>query len=362
MPAPFPTRDQLIAFIRSAGPRVGKREIARAFHLDAEQKVELRALLKDLEGEGLLARGRGRRYGEPGQLPSVAVIEITGVDTDGETTARPFGWTDGMPPMINVAPERRSRGAYAAGEKVLARLKKVGPSRYEALVIRRLSAAPPRTLGILGRVGESLRIVPIDRRAREEFVVPAAETGGAEVGELVWAEVRGVRPLGLKEARVVERIGPTEGTRSITLITLHDHDIPARFPDAALREADAAAAAPPAERYDLRALPLVTIDGADARDFDDAVWAEPDPASGNAGGWRVIVAIADVAWYVRPGTALDRAAVERGNSVYFPDRVVPMLPEPLSNGWCSLKPGEERPCLTAHLRIDRDGRLLDFLA
>lgn len=359
MPAPFPTRDQLIAFIRSAGPRIGKREIARAFHLDAEQKVELRALLKDLEGEGLLARGRGRRYGEPGQLPSVAVIEITGVDTDGETTARPFGWTDGMPPMINVAPERRSRGAYAAGEKVLARLKKVGPSRYEALVIRRLSAAPPRTLGILGRVGESLRIVPIDRRAREEFVVPAAETGGAEVGELVWAEVRGVRPLGLKEARVVERIGPTEGTRSITLITLHDHDIPARFPDAALREAAAAAAAPLAERYDLRALPLVTIDGEDARDFDDAVWAEPDPASGNAGGWRVIVAIADVAWYVRPGTALDRAAVERGNSVYFPDRVVPMLPEPLSNGWCSLKPGEDRPCLTAHLRIDRDGRLLD---
>lgn len=339
MPAPFPTRDQLIAFIRSAGPRVGKREIARAFHLDAEQKVELRALLKDLEGEGLLARGRGRRYGEPGQLPSVAVIEITGVDTDGETTARPFGWTDGMPPMINVAPERRSRGAYAAGEKVLARLKKVGPSRYEALVIRRLSAAPPRTLGILGRIGESLRIVPIDRRVREEFVVPAAETRGAEVGELVWAEVRGVRPLGLKEARVVERIGPTEGTRSITLITLHDHDIPARFPDAALREATAAAAAPLAERYDLRALPLVTIDGDDARDFDDAVWAEPDPASGNTGGWRVIVAIADVAWYVRPGTALDRAAVERGNSVYFPDRVVPMLPEPLSNGWCSLKPG-----------------------
>jgi ribonuclease R len=359
MPVPFPTRDQLIAFIRSAGSRVGKREIARAFHLDAEQKIELRALLKDLESEGLLARGRGRRFGEPGQLPSVAVIEIAGIDTDGETTARPFGWTDGMPPLICVAPERRSRGAYAVGEKVLARLKKVGPSRYEARVIRRLTAAPPRTLGVLGRIGETLRIVPIDRRAREEFIVPEAQSGGAEVGELVWAEVQGVRPLGLKEARVVERIGPTEGTRSITLITLHDHDIPARFPDAALREAAAAGEAPIEDREDLRALPLVTIDGDDARDFDDAVWAEPDPADGNAGGWRLIVAIADVGWYVRPGSALDRAAVERGNSVYFPDRVVPMLPEPLSNGWCSLKPGEDRPCLAAHLTIDAAGRLLE---
>ena len=188
MPAPFPTRDEVIAFIRTAGPSVGKREIARAFHLDAEQKIELRALLKDLEREGLLARGRGRRYGEPGQLPSVAVIEIAGIDTDGETTARPFGWTDGMPPLICVAPERRSRGAYAVGEKVLARLKKVGPSRYEARVIRRLTAAPPRTLGVLGRIGETLRIVPIDRRAREEFIVPQAQSGGAEVGELVWAQ------------------------------------------------------------------------------------------------------------------------------------------------------------------------------
>lgn len=359
MPAPFPTRDELITFIRSAGPRVGKREIARAFHLDAEQKIELRALLKELESEGLLARGRGRRYGEPGELPSVAVIEITGIDTDGETIARPFGWTEGMPPLICVAPERRSRGAYAPGEKVLARLKKVGANTYEGRVIRRLTAAPPRTLGILSRVGESLRLVPVDRRAREEFTVPQAESGDAETGDLVWAEVRSVRPLGLKEARVVERIGPTEGARSISLITLHDHDIPARFPDAALREAAAAGAAPLAEREDLRALPLVTIDGEDARDFDDAVWAEPDAAPGNAGGFRIIVAIADVAWYVRPGSALDRAAVERGNSVYFPDRVVPMLPEALSNGWCSLKPGEDRPCLAARLRIGADGQLIE---
>jgi ribonuclease R len=124
---------------------------------------------------------------------------------------------------------------------------------------------------------------------------------------------------------------------------------------------DLAAQAGPAPlggRADLRAVPLVTIDGADARDFDDAVFAAPDEDSANRDGWHLIVAIADVAWYVRPGDALDRAALDRGNSIYFPDRVVPMLPEALSNGWCSLKPGEDRPCMAAHLWIDKTGRLV----
>ena len=139
--APFPTREQIATFIRDGGPRVGKREIARAFRLDAEQKIELRRVLKEMEGDGTLARDRGRRFREPGTLPSVGVIEITGVDTDGETTARPFGWTDGAPPLIYVAPEKRSRAAYAAGEKVLARLQPV-----RAVHMRRASSAgwPPR--------------------------------------------------------------------------------------------------------------------------------------------------------------------------------------------------------------------------
>jgi ribonuclease R len=112
----------------------------------------------------------------------------------------------------------------------------------------------------------------------------------------------------------------------------------------------------PAGRADLRATPLVTIDGSDARDFDDAVWAEPDPDPANIGGWHLVVAIADVAWYVRPGSALDREAERRGNSVYFPDRVVPMLPEALSNELCSLKPTADRACLAVDLWIDASGR------
>ena len=355
---PFPSREQILEFIRDSETRVGKREIARAFHLDSDQKQELRRVLKELEAAGEIDRGRGRRFHEPGRLPSVAVIEITGIDTDGETTARPFAWSTGLPPQILVAPEKRSRAAYAVGERVLARLKPVGHAAYEARVIRRLAAARDRALGVVTRVGDGVRIVPVDKRTKTEFLLPPEATMGAEPGELVWAEVQPGRPLGLKSARVVERLGPTMGPRSISLITIHDHDIPQTFPPEALEQAKAARAAPMDGRVDLRACPLVTIDGEDARDFDDAVWAEPDADAGNPGGWHLIVAIADVGHYVQPGSPLDRAAFERGNSVYFPDRVVPMLPHELSNGWCSLLPREDRPCVAAHLWINADGNLL----
>lgn len=356
--APFPTRDQIIEFIRVSETRVGKREIARAFRLNAEQKTALRVLLKEMEATGALGTGPGRRYQEPGVLPSVAVIEITGVDTDGETTARPFNWTEGPPPLIFVAPERRSRAAYAIGERVLARLKQTEPGTYEARPMRRLTAAQDRTLGVVTRVGDHLRIAPVDKRAKTEFLLAAEASMGAEAGELVWVEVQPGRPLGLKQARVVERLGATSGPRSISLITIHDHEIPHEFPPEVLAAAAAAKQAPLAGRVDLRELPLVTIDGEDARDYDDAVWAEPDADDGNPGGWHLVVAIADVAWYVRQGSPLDRSALDRGNSVYFPDRVVPMLPHELSNGWCSLVPNEDRPCLAAHLWIDSGGTLL----
>ncbi|HYN37754.1 MAG TPA: ribonuclease R, partial [Rhodospirillales bacterium] len=259
--APFPTREQIATFIRESGTQVGKREIACAFRLDAEQKIELRRVLKAMESEGALNRERGRRFREPGTLPSVAVIEITGVDTDGETTARPFNWTDGAPPLIYVAPEKRSRAAYASGEKVLARLREIDGGAYEARVIRRLAAAADRTLGVVTTVGDGTRIVPVDKRMRTEFLLAPEAAMGAAPGDLVWAEVQPGRPLGLKQARVVERLGPTMGPRSISLITIHDHDIPHEFPAEALAQAEAAGPAPMAGRADLRPVPLVTIDG-----------------------------------------------------------------------------------------------------
>jgi ribonuclease R len=182
-------------------------------------------------------------------------------------------------------------------------------------------------------------------------VVPPGEDGGATDGEIVLAEPLPHHRLGLKPARIIERLGALGDARSISLIAIHTHDIPQEFPPPALDEAEQARATPLGRRTDLRDMPLVTIDGEDARDFDDAVYAEPDGS-----GFRLIVAIADVAHYVRPGSPLDHAARTRGNSVYFPDRVVPMLPEALSNGWCSLRPDEDRGCLFVELRIDANGR------
>jgi ribonuclease R len=249
--------------------------------------------------------------------------------------------------MIFMAAEQRGRPALAPGERVLAHLKPAGPGRYEGRTVRRVAETPGRVLGVY----QHGRIVPTDRRAKAEWVVPPGEEGGAKPGEIVLAEPLPHHRLGLKPARIIERLGAMGDARSVSLIVIHAPDIPPEFPSAALDEAERADATPLGRRTDLRDTPLVTIDGEDARDFDDAVFAEPDGA-----GFRLIVAIADVAHYVRPGSALDHAARSRGNSVYFPDRVVPMLPEALSNGWCSLRPKEDRGCLFVELHIDVHGR------
>ena len=298
-----------------------------------------------------------RPRGAVAALPETAVLQVTGTDRDGDALARPVEWEreSGPPPVIQMAPERKGSPALAPGERVLARLKPMGPGRYEARTLRRVSETPGRILGVFKRGRSGNRIVPTDRRAKGEWTVAAGQDGGAEADEIVLAEpVAHHLHLGLKPARVLERLGKLGDARAISLIAIHTHDIPQAFPEAAVQEAESAGGVSIGGRVDLRGIKLITIDGADARDFDDAVFAEPDPEQSD--GFRLIVAIADVAHYVRPGSALDRAAETRGNSVYFPDRVVPMLPEALSNGWCSLRPDEDRGCLFVEMRIDRAGR------
>ncbi|MFQ5959725.1 MAG: RNB domain-containing ribonuclease, partial [Alphaproteobacteria bacterium] len=324
-PAPLPTREELLAFIEESPTPVGKREVARAFNIRGPDRVVLKDMLRALEDEGLVDRRHKRRLDTPSRLPTVTVVEVGGVDADGELIARPLGWRgEGEPPAIVMLPERRGRPALAVGDRVLARLDRVAADAYEGRTIRRLPKGPGRVLGVYRRIRGEGRVVPTDRRAKTEFAV--TEPTDASDGEIVLAEIVRGRRLGLPQAEVVERLGPSlSEPRAISLIAIHTHGIPVTFDDDAL--AEAAAARPVTKldrRADLRTLPLVTIDGADARDFDDAVWAEPDVE--RPGGWHALVAIADVGHYVRPASALDRAAYERGNSVYFPDRVVPMLP------------------------------------
>jgi ribonuclease R len=336
-------------FVRESGGRVGKREISRHFGLGPEHRAALRDLLRDLAAAGDIAPAGHKRFTPPGHLPDVTVLRVTGTDPDGDPIARPLKWEgDGPPPLILMAREARGQPALAPGQRVLARIKPIGHGKYEGRTIKRLSDDPGRVLGIF-RAPD--RLVPTDRRAKAEWHIPPGEAGGAEEGEIVLAEPLPGRGYGLKPARILDRLGHMGDARSVSLICIHTHDIPTVFTPEALAEAKRARAVALGRRTDLRETPLITIDGQDARDFDDAVYAEPE-----ADGFRLIVAIADVAHYVRPDTALDRDARLRGNSCYFPDRVVPMLPEELSNGWCSLRPNEDRGCLFVEMHIDPDGR------
>ncbi len=349
---PQPTREQVLEFIKAQPGPVGKRELARAFGLRGTDKIELKALLKGLEGGGEVERGGRRRFAHPGSLPDTAVIEIIGTDSDGELLARPLAWSEGRPPRIFVAPVRQGGIVVGLGDRILAKLRRMAGDDYEARAIRIVGEARARVLGVFEPLPDgSGRIRPTSRREKAEYAVPKGETGGAEKGDFVQADLLPGRHYGLRQAAVRECLGKMGAPKAASLISIATHDIPLDFPDEALAQAAAAGAAPMGHRTDLRAVPLVTIDGEDARDFDDAVWAEPD-----GDGWHCVVAIADVAWYVRPGDALDVEAWRRGNSVYFPDRVVPMLPEELSNGWCSLKPDEDRGCMAVHFWIDKDGR------
>jgi ribonuclease R len=355
-----PTRDDILAYIRSRTERVTVSDLARHFNVKGKDRSALRATLRDAAAEGLIAAGGRRKYFSDESLPKVGVLEVTGPDSDGELLARPVHWPADKPaPVIYVAPLRGQPHALAAGERILARITPDADGGYDATVMRRLGTAPVEIIGVFEREGGRGRIRPTDRRAKYDYGVEARHDRGAEPGDLVRARVLPQRSGSLRMVEVIERVGKLDSPGAIGLIALHSNDIPIAFPPAALDEA--AGARPPTldGREDLREVALVTIDDEDARDFDDAVFAEPDDAPGNAGGHRIIVAIADVAWYVRPGSALDRAAERRGNSVYLPDRVVPMLPEALSNGLCSLRPHEDRAVLACHMRIAADGNILD---
>ena len=356
----LPSREQILEFLETADHKVGKREIARAFKLKGADRAALKEVLRELADAGLIVRGQRKSLAAGGALPAVCVVEVTGLDLDGDPLARPVDWRgEAPPPSVTVLPALRPRmHAPGVGDRVLVRTRKIAEDLYEGRVIRVLGGRPGRLVGVYRPAGDGAggRIKPVERRARSEFFVAQGDARDARAGDLVIAETLPAHRLGLPQARVIDVLEGMDSPRSIGLLVINQHGIPSHFPPEAVARAEAARPLGVRGRADLRKLPLVTIDDEDARDFDDAVFAEPDPDS--RGGWHLVVAIADVGHYVRPGDAVDREARRRGNSVYLPDMVVPMLPEALSNGLCSLRPGEDRGCVAAHLWIDGDGGLV----
>jgi ribonuclease R len=379
--AGLPSRKQILDFIASSDQPAGKREIARAFGLFGQDKIDLKRLLKDMADEGLIDSSPGRAFHQSGGVPKVTVLRVQSVDDNGAVWGVPEQWhAETAPPQLRIV-EGARRGALGIGDRVLARTEQKGEG-FIAHPMKKLTRAAELVLGVVRRDGDRFWLSPVDKRERRELLI--SELKDAEAGDLVLCEVSGRPPRA--SARVDAVLGDPFAPRSFSLIAIHKHGLRHEFSQEAIDEAHRVAklplglAAPPpageaarsagrgprrqpaadispkgggAVREDLTHLPIVAIDPEDARDHDDAIWAEAD----GEGGWNAIVAIADVSFYVRPGSELDREARARGNSVYFPDRVVPMLPEELSANICSLKEGEDRAAMACHLKIERDGNL-----
>ncbi len=359
-----PTKEDILQFIRASTANIGRREIARAFDIKGSDRIDLKRMLKELAADGLIADPR--RGMRKDALPKVAVIVVREQDRNGDLVASPLHWNedeDGAPPRILLEITRRYEGpAIGVSDHVLARLREVDGEEnafaFIASPIKRLPRERPRQLGILRKSGHGFVVESIDKKDLKDWPVLDGEMDGAEDGELVRFEtvrdLRSHRP----SARVTQRIGHPKAEKAVSLIAIHNHGLRDHFGDDCLAELESLPEAAMAHREDLTRVPLITIDPEDAKDHDDAVWAAPDTDAANDGGCIAIVAIADVSFYVRAGSAIDYEASLRGNSVYFPDRVVPMLPETLSNGLCSLRDGELRPCLAVRMVFDRNGKKL----
>lgn len=361
----LPTKEALVQFIKESPVPVSKNQIARAFNLHDDQRIALKRLLREIEGEGEAHKMRGRKIAPPQALADSAVLEILHAADDGEYAAKLANPSDGLQKKITLyishhqAKTLRMEG-LGKGDRVLAKLERHENNTYSARPIKRVNKSATRIVGFVEKAGAGFTIRATERKNKEEYELAPKQNIAFEDGDVVVAEVLNGERIGKKQVHVSENLGNFDAPKTVSLIAIAQHGIPWHFPDAVVREADALEAATLGKREDLRKMPLVTIDGADARDFDDAVFAEKDPSADNRGGWHLVVAIADVSHYVKAGSLLDREAYKRGNSVYFPDRVVPMLPEALSNELCSLKPKVDRACLVAHMTINSAGELKKF--
>ena len=349
----------ILELIRASGEALNKRDIAKALGIKGgDNRVALKQALKSMEADGVIAKQAGGAYSAPDSLPNVMVVEISKITPDGDMFAFPTEWNAGLQgeyPVIEIVPDRKDFNRLKEGSRALVRLSRLSDDTYEARIIKALDNEKGRVLGLIHYQKHGPVLLPTDKKAKYDFDIIHGELNGAKEGDLALGEIQPGRGLRRKKVRIVEVIGRRDDPKAISLISLHEAGLSEEWHDDVLKQCEGMKVPSLKGREDLRDVPLVTIDGADARDFDDAVFAEK-----TAEGYHLIVAIADVAHYVRFASPLDNEARRRGNSTYFPDRVVPMLPEALSNDLCSLRPHEPRASLAVHMWIDEAGQLVKY--
>ena len=356
-----PSKEDILKWVQEHPEKASKRDISKAFNITGNARMELKRMLRELRTDGLISGSR-IVFRSSSELPPVSVLRVSELDNNGELWAEPAEWnSENDRPRILFVP-KSSDAALTIGDRILCRITPTENQEHqlEARLIRRIGSGPDLVIGIYRLGSEGGRLVPIDKKNSWEYKISNQDAKGAKDGELVEAEQIGPRKrLGLASARIIEVLGDPMAPRSISLIAIHQHEIPDHFPDEVILAAEKAKPVELGERTDLRHLPLFTIDPSDARDHDDAICALPDDDTNNPGGHIVWVAIADVAYYVQPGSSLDIEARKRGNSSYFPDRVVPMLPDALSGNLCSLHEGVDRACMAVQIKLNFKGVKLD---
>ncbi len=352
------TREELLDYLSSSTAPQTKRELVRAFGIRGDDRIPFKKLLRGLENDGLIVKQGGGGFSVPDAMPSVSIIEVVDIDIDGDVIAKPAEWNielQGEIPRIEVMPDKKGHPSLAVGDRVLARLFRQTDAVYEAKTIRKLDSPEGRVIGIVRKQARGFVLKPASKKAKYDFDIAQDDLGGAQEGDMAIGELQPARGMRNKRVRIVHVIGNEGDPKAISILSAHENGLREDFPSGVIGETKNLKVPELKAREDLRAVPLVTIDGADARDFDDAVFAEK-----TADGFHLIVAIADVAHYVKTGSNLDKEAYARGNSTYFPDRVIPMLPEALSNDLCSLRPKENRACMAVHLYIGPDGGLKKY--
>ena len=356
----LPTKEDILTFITENPDRAAKRDIAKAFNLKGDARIYLKDILRELANDGQVEK-RAKKLSRPNTLPPIASLTITGRDNDGGLIARPIEWSgETAAPLVLLRRTHKDKGpTVGVGDQILAKIfanSDKGGVPYTGRVIKKLEKRDNAVLGVLRQLqsGE-YRLEPVNRK-QTEVSIDAEHLNGAKAGDLVEVIPHQKSRFGLPQGKIEQVIGSIGSEKALSMIAIHEYEIPHIFPEKAIEQAENATPATMAHREDWRSLPLVTIDPVDAKDYDDAVFAEPDTDPNNEGGFVIVVAIADVSYYVQHGSALDHEAVKRGNSVYFPDRVVPMLPERISNDLCSLREGVDRPAMAVRIIIGADGR------